>query len=198
MLGYGVGPKDIHFVISSGAQKVPITQKITAALKNLGYVVNLVTPEKEAQLAFKSVMPAAYENRAFVVDIGSGNTKVSWMEGGAVKGIETHGSKYYQTASLTDDVVYKDVRQKVNNIPADKRNACFIIGGVPFELAKEIRNGKERFTVLNAPTAYSPKEAKTKAGVNIYKAIADATGTKQFVFDWDANYTIGFLLNLPH
>jgi hypothetical protein len=33
--------------------------------------------------------------------------------------------------------------------------------------------------------------------VNIYKAIKDATGTDQFVFDWDANFTIGFLLDLP-
>lgn len=34
------------------------------------------------------------------------------------------------------------------------------------------------------------------AGLNIYKAIADATGTDTFVFDWDANFTIGFLLGL--
>ena len=35
-----------------------------------------------------------------------------------------------------------------------------------------------------------------KAGLNIYKAILDATGVKQVVFDWDANFTIGFLLGL--
>jgi hypothetical protein len=64
-------------------------------------------------------------------------------------------------------------------------------------MAKEVRNGKERYTVLNAPQAYKLENAKSKAGINIYKAIADATGTTQFVFDWDANFTIGFLLGLP-
>ena len=51
--------------------------------------------------------------------------------------------------------------------------------------------------VLSAPAAYKLENAKSKAGINIYKAIADATGTNQFVFDWDANFTIGFLLSLP-
>jgi hypothetical protein len=35
-----------------------------------------------------------------------------------------------------------------------------------------------------------------EAGLNIYKAIEDATKTDTFVFDWDANFTIGFLLGL--
>ena len=67
---------------------------------------------------------------------------------------------------------------------------------MPYELAKQHRNGKERFTLLKAPGAYTPDGAKQKAGINIYKAVADATGCQQFVFDWDANFTIGFLLNL--
>ena len=43
MLQYGVSSKDIHFVISSGAQKVDITAKIMSYLKNMGYVTNPVT-----------------------------------------------------------------------------------------------------------------------------------------------------------
>ena len=57
MLGYGVGPKDIHFVVSSGARKVDVTSKISALLKGMGYYVNEVTPEQEAKLALKSVPP---------------------------------------------------------------------------------------------------------------------------------------------
>jgi hypothetical protein len=196
MLDYGVSGKEIHFVVSSGAAKAEVTQKITKALKSLNYVVNQVTPEQEGQLGLKSVLPAEYDNKAFVVDIGSGNTKISWIEGGKSKSVESYGAKYFQDG--TDDTkVYQEVSAKSKEIPADLRKTCFIIGGVPFEMAKEVRKGKERYTVLSAPLAYSKlTNAKSKAGVNIYKAVTDATGCNQFVFDWDSNFTIGFLLSL--
>jgi hypothetical protein len=88
------------------------------------------------------------------------------------------------------------VKALAEKIPSANRKTAFIIGGVPFELAKQVRKDKERYTVLNAPSAYKSGEAKTKAGVNIYKAIADGTSCDQFVFDWDANFTIGYLLTL--
>ncbi|MBK9338504.1 MAG: hypothetical protein IPM98_19010 [Lewinellaceae bacterium] len=195
MLAYGVGPKNIHFVISSGAKKIPVTSKISNALKDMGYFVNEVTPEQEAKLALRSCLPSSYANRAFVVDIGSGNTKVSWMSGSAPTGIELPGAKYRQN-SLSDDAVYREVSAKAKQVPANLRSTCFIIGGVPFELAKQTRNGKERYTVLKAPGDYKGEGDKQQGGLNIYKSIADATGCRQFVFDWDANFTIGFLLNL--
>lgn len=197
MLAFGVSPREIHFVVSSGAQKVDITNKIMGYLKNMGYVVNTVTPEKEGQLGYTSVMPQGYEKDAFVVDIGSGNTKIAWMENGALKSLETYGSKYFQN-NITDDVAYSASRGKAAQVPPSLRKTCFIIGGVPFELAKQVRNEKERFTILNAPDKYAPKDARGKSGINIYKAIADATDCQQFVFDWDANFTIGFLLGLPN
>jgi len=192
MLAFGVGPKDIHFVISSGARKEESAQKISATLKKMGYYVNEVTPQQEAQLALKSVLPREYNSKAFVVDIGSGNTKISWVPGGA---LEAPGAKYFQN-NMSDNAVYQDVLAKAKQIPSNLRETCFIIGGVPYELAKQTRNGKERYTVLKAPGDYKADGAKQIAGLNIYKAVADATGCKQFVFDWDANFTIGFLLNL--
>ncbi|HMX39010.1 MAG TPA: hypothetical protein PKD78_01740 [Saprospiraceae bacterium] len=192
MLGFGVGAKDIHFVISSGAKKIDITQKISAELKRMGYFVNDVTPQQEAQYALKAALPKAYTNRAFVVDIGSGNTKISWLPGGALEG---PGAKYFQN-NQTDGDVYQQTKALANQVPNNLRATCFIIGGVPYELAKQTRNGKERYTVLKAPSAYTADGAKQKAGLNILSAIADATGCKQFVFDWDANFTIGFLLGM--
>ncbi len=192
MLAYGVGPKDIHFVISSGAKKVPVTSQIASMLKGMNYYVNEVTPEQEAKLALKSVLPSSYNNKAFVIDIGSGNTKISWLPNGA---IEASGAKYFQN-NVSDETVYSEVKGKASQVPANLRSTCFIIGGVPYELAKQSRSGKERYTVLKAPAAYTADGAKQKAGLNIYAAIADATGCKQFVFDWDANFTIGFLLSL--
>ncbi|AQG79528.1 hypothetical protein [Spirosoma montaniterrae] len=195
MLDFGVGGRDIQFVVSSGAVKAEGTQKIIKALKSLNYVVNTVTPEQEGSLGLRAVLPADYADNSFVVDIGSGNTKISWKENGQTKAVETHGSKYFQNG-MSDETVASEVGAKAKQVPTSHRKTCFIIGGVPFELAKAVRNGKERYTVLDAPSAYKLENAKSKAGLNIYKAIADATGCDQFVFDWDANFTIGYLLTL--
>ncbi|MGF7028022.1 MULTISPECIES: hypothetical protein [Sphingobacterium] len=194
MLDKGVKSKNIHFVISSGAQKEPKTSVISAELRKMGFVVNLVTAEQEGKLALKSVLPKAYEDNSFVVDIGSGNTKISWIDGDT-KSVEAPGAKYYEK-DLKDDAVYTEVKKLGEKIPSNKREVCFIIGGVPFELASQTRQGEERFTVLNDPASYKTDKVKTKSGVNIYKAIKDATNCDTFVFDWDANFTIGFLLSL--
>lgn len=198
MLNFGVSGKDIHFVTSSGASKEEAVKKISAGLKTLGYVVNPVTAELEGQLAFKSTMPKAYEEDAFVVDIGSSNTKISWLENGQIKSLEGPGSKYFQRGQ-TDEAVYNQVSALASKIPENRRLVCFIIGGAAFEMAKTHRNAKERYTVLKAPDDYADvKEQKTKSGINIYKAIRAATNTETFVFDWDSNFTIGFLLTLPN
>jgi hypothetical protein len=196
MFDYGVKPKDIHFVVSSGAAKEPAVLKISEALKALKYVVNIVTPEQEGKYALRCVLPDPYRSEAFVVDMGSGNTKISWTDAaGKLKALETHGAKYTQRGT-PDAQVYNDVSTIIGQVPAANRKICFIIGGVPYELAKQDRNGKERFTTLRQPKQYEAKGDKVKAGLNIYQAIADKTGCQTYVFDWDANFTIGFLLLL--
>jgi hypothetical protein len=197
MLDYGVSGRDIHFVVSSGALKAESTGKIVKALKGLNYVVNTVTPEKEGMLGLRSVLPASYADRAFVVDIGSGNTKISWLDGNQPKSVETYGAKYFEK-NIPDATVATEVKTKASQVPTDLRATCFIIGGVPFELAKKVRKGKERYTVLDAASTYQLDNAKSKAGLNIYQSVAEATSCKQFVFDWDANFTIGYLLTLPN
>jgi hypothetical protein len=195
MIDRGVSGKNIHFVVSSGAQKADVTQKIIKVLKDMGYMVNTVTPELEGTLGLKCTLPQPYVDKGFFTDIGSGNTKIAWSEGGYIKTLETYGAKYYENGTNAD-AVYEEVGAKAKQIPTTKREICFIIGGVPYDLAKEVRKGDERYTVLKPAEAYKLDKAKSKAGGNIYKAIADATGCKQFVFDWDANFTIGFLLGL--
>jgi hypothetical protein len=69
---------------------------------------------------------------------------------------------------------------------------------VPYELAKAVRQGQEQYTVLKAPDGYAQLDgAKLKAGLTIYRALAAATGCQQFVFGWDTNFTIGYLLAQP-
>ncbi|MEO6456291.1 MAG: hypothetical protein ABIN97_19600 [Ginsengibacter sp.] len=196
MFDKGVSNRNMHFVISSGAQKEPKTTIIANELKKMGFVVNLVTPAQEGKFALKATIPPSFRDNSFLTDIGSGNTKISWEEGDGLKSLEVPGAKYFEKGR-TDDEVYAEVKQKLAAIPEGKRNVCFILGGVPFTLAKQHRNGEERYTVLNLPGSYKVADKKMGAGLNIYKAIADATKCDTFVFDWDANFTIGFLLSLP-
>jgi hypothetical protein len=196
MFDKGVSKNNMHFVISSGAQKEPKTTLIANELKKMGYVVNTVTAAQEGKFALKATIPPKFADNSFLVDIGSGNTKVSWEEGGNLKSLELPGAKYYEKNTADEDV-YSQVKREVSKIPEGKRNVCFILGGVPFTLAKQSRNGEERYTVLNEPSSYKPADKKMASGLNIYKAIEDGTKTDTFVFDWDANFTIGFLLSLP-
>ena len=196
MLDYGVAGKDIHFVVSSGALKVAATHRIAKELTRMGYVVNRMTSEKEAALGLSVAMPPPFGDRAFVVDMGSGGTEISWLADGKPKSVNTFGSKYFEYG-IADDAVAADVKAKAQAVPAKLRKTCFIIGGVPYEMAKQVRQGQERYTVLSAANAYHFDKAKTQAGLVIYQALTEATGCKQFIFDWDANFTIGYLLSLP-
>jgi hypothetical protein len=196
MFEKGVSSKNMHFVISSGAQKEPKTMQISNELKKMGFVVNNVTAEQEGKYALRATVPPNFIDNSFLVDIGSGNTKISWTEGDNRRSLEVEGSKYYADGK-SDAVVYDAVKSQVAKIPEAKRNVCFIIGGVPFTLAKQHRSGEERFTVLKAPADYKGSDKKMASGINIYKAIQDGTKCDTFVFDWDANFTIGFLLSLP-
>lgn len=195
MFDKGVSNRNMHFVISSGAQKEPKTTTISNELKKMGFVVNNVTAAQEAKFALKATLPPSFADNSFMVDIGSGNTKISWEEGGSLKALELPGAKYYEKETKDDDV-YNEVKNGVSKIPEGKRNVGFILGGVPYTLAKQHRKGEERYTVLKAPGDYKAVDKKMGAGLNIYKGIVDATNADTFVFDWDANFTIGFLLSL--
>lgn len=197
MIDYGVNGRNIYFVVSSGAAEASGTQNIVKNLRALNYVVHVVTPEQEGEFGLRATLPPAYAGKAFFVDMGSANTKIAWPKDDKATVLNTYGSKYYQT-NATEANVASDVADKAQLVPTDHRQTCFIIGGVPFELAKSLRQGKEPYTVLHAPEGYPELEgAKLKAGLTIYRALAAATGCQQFVFDWNANFTIGYLLQTP-
>ena len=197
MLDFGVPGRDIHFVVSSGAAMAEVTRRIVKGLEALKYKVTTVTPEQEGVLGLRAAMPLAFADKAFVLDMGSGNTKISWMDGKLPRTNSTYGAKYYEKG-LDDAAVATEVKAKAGQVPNGLSKTCFIIGGVPYELAKAVRQGQEPFTVLRAADAYPQLSgAKIKSGLNIYKAVADATGCQQFVFGYDTNFTIGYLMSLP-
>ena len=196
MLDFGVPGRDIHFVVSSGAALAENTRRIVKGLEALRYVVTTVTPEREGALGLRAAMPADYASKGFVFDMGSANSKISWYVNGQPRSDDTYGSKYYEK-NVDDAVVAAAVKTKAAQVPAKLRATCFIIGGVPYELAKAVRQGQEPYTVLKAPTDYPQLSgAKIKSGLNIYQALVEATGCQQFVFGYDTNFTIGYLLSL--
>lgn len=198
MIEFGVSTKNIHFVMSSGAKMSEIAKLVTPKLKSLGYNIYEVNPEEEGIYALKSVLPQQFKDKAFVVDIGSGNTKISYFQGDSIIVKETYGSKYFQK-SIPDTEVYKNVKSIAELIPKQNKEICFILGGVPYHMATNLRKGDERFTILATEikeytALVKDKGKKVESGLNIFKAIADETGCKKYIFDWDANFTIGFLL----
>jgi hypothetical protein len=196
MLDFGVAGRDIHFVVSSGAALAENTKRIVKGLEALKFVVTVVTPEREGALGLRAALPPAYADKGFMFDMGSANSKIAWYSKGQPRVQDTFGSKYYEK-NVDDATVAAEVKAKVAQVPANLRNTCFIIGGVPYELAKAVRQGQEQYTVLKAPNEYPQLSgAKIKSGLNIYQALAEATGCKQFVFGYDTNFTIGYLLSL--
>lgn len=192
----GVAGRNAHFVMSSGALKNPKTKLISKSIKEMGYVVNEVTAAEEGKYALRALLPTEYIYNSFTVDIGSGNTKISWYEGTALKSIECSGAKYYQIGKMDNDV-YNEIVTAVKQVPSANRAHCFIIGGVPHTLAEQSRNGEERYTQLKNPDMYSAgDDVKLKSGLNIYRGLQEGSGCNTFIFDWDANFTIGFLLTL--
>lgn len=192
---FGVKGKDIQFVMSSGAKMNPNTYKVKAALGDLGYVINAVTAEQEGKYSLLSAQPQSFVDKSFVVDIGSGNTKITWRENGQLKSVESFGAKYFEKG-ISDATVAADIAAKIKQVPQNLRQTCFIIGGVPFKLANEVREGKERYTTLAAPNKYDGKgDQKRISGLNIYNAIVQSSGTQTMVFDWESNFTIGYLIN---
>lgn len=196
---FGLSKKDIHFVVSSGAAKEEITEIISKELNNIGYDVNTFSIKEEGEYALKAIIPKNYINNSFVVDIGSGNTIISYFNSkGEPVTLETHGAKYYQKGIENDDV-FKDVKKVIAKVPMQNRVHCFVIGGVPYLLAKNIRKKEERYTILskgkkNLFKLEKKEIKKVKCGFEIYEAIHQEANPDNIIFEWDANFSIGFLL----
>ena len=195
MFDNAVRKNDVHFVISSGAQKSGKVKSILAELQKQGFIIHIIAPDEEARYGLLAAVPPSFHDKSFMVDIGSGNTKIAWAAGPDIHTSEAPGSKYYET-KLDNSIVYHDVKQKIAAIPINQQKVCFILGGIPYLMANLHRNGEERYTVLYNYRNYNSANKRAASGLNIYKAVADGSKSDMFVFDWDANFSIGYLLSL--
>lgn len=196
MLSYNVNGKDIHFVVSSTARKNERVSLISSILDSIGYVVNSVNADEEGKYALIAALPEEFQDNGFVVDIGSGNTKIAWMENGTIRTTATYGAKYY-AEDIDDKAVAEDVFSKLKMLPKSSKKYCFIIGGIPYQLAKPYIKDNERHTKLKSPDTYEiGEDKKFNGGLNIYRTIYNDIDTEVIVFDTEANFSIGFLLNI--
>lgn len=193
----GVNSYDIHFVVSSGAASQYSTAKIISIIEKMGYIVNMVSAEKEGQLAFRSVVPDSRKNETLVIDVGSSNTKISWLEKKEIISISTHGSKYFKN-NISDTIVCKDLNEIASMMPESRTKSVYLIGGMPYKYAKQTRHESERYTKLDPIVSYTPKDEKERCGALILKKLQDAGRIEEYIFDWDSNFAIGFLLELPY
>ncbi len=194
---FGVSDENKYFVISSGAIKNEKVQKVASLIKKSGYNLSIVTPEEEGEYALKSILPYTFKKEAFVVDIGSGNTKITWIENDKMVSLESYGARYKQK-KISDAEAFQDVIEKSKKVPQSKRKLCFIMGGIPYEMAKIDRERQQRYTVLKTVDAYYFDDERLRSGLNLYNGIRVATGCDRFVFDWDSNFSIGFLLSIKY
>lgn len=198
LIDLGLDSENIHFVVSSGAAKENITKVIAKELENLEHTVNIVTPKEEAEYGLISMLPENYKLNSFAVDIGSGNTKISYLDTVTKEKIisfDTHGAKYYQKG--TEDVlVYNEVKEIASKIPNTNKEFCFIMGGVPNQMVNTIYKNVKKYTVLSANCKeYSDvKGKKISSGINIFKAINEGAKANQYIYSDDGNFAIGYLL----
>lgn len=193
-LDAGVSSEHIHFIVSSTAIKDKEVLEIIPILEETGYQINRISEEEEARYSYLATMPKGWQNDGYVVDIGSGNTKISWISEGKIQSSTTYGSKY-NLLELSEEEILADISEKIQDVPTSLRQKCFLIGGAPYKIAKAFNEYTDRYTVLKNLDEYEfTDDQKAQNGIMILKTIQTQTQTSEFIFDWNSNFSIGFLI----
>ncbi|WP_420318874.1 hypothetical protein [Ekhidna sp.] len=191
---FGVSPDDIYMVVSSSVIEDNI-EDLRNRVQYLNIPVISVTPENEARYAMIATIPKEFIDESFMVDVGSGNTKLAWVNDADTSTIEIHGSKYF-LGDVRDTTVFREVRDALLDVPFENRNLCFMLGGIIYEFVKaEIDNEQNRYYVLKPPSTYPTNNEKLKAGNVIYSALY-VEPTYSYIFDRESNFSIGYLVSL--
>ena len=149
----GVPDKNIFVIASSAISSVNNKENLSDKIKELtGYSTNFLTVNEEVLYNIAGVLPGRYYYNSIVIDIGSGNTKIGYLEKVSdsfnVKSFEIP----YGSVSLTEEVKKRgDFNKGLNEIlnkevipilkkesqknPAYlNRNNVFILGGAVWAL----------------------------------------------------------------
>ena len=194
ILSSGVARNNLHIVASSSAMDNSKFNWLKDEINNLELTLTSVDAEQEARFALMAAVPAEFVRESFLVDMGSGNTKLSWTNGKDTTTIETFGSKYY-VDEVQDSTAFRKVRDALLQIPEANRNLCFMLGGMPFEFASESGPKNGRYTILNPPSALANNSERKNAGIILYNALF-LEPTYSYIFDWDSNFSVGYLMSI--
>lgn len=190
----GVKNKNIYILASSSAVKADILSEIEKGLMSRNLTIHSIDVKREAKYALLATIPREFISESFLVDIGSGNSKLSWIDNEDTLSIEIHGSKYF-LGDIQDTTVFREVRDALLEVPEEKRHLCFMLGGMIYEFLKdEIETSDNRYYVLEQPSAYPSDNEKMRAGNVIYNALY-LEPTYSYIFDSQSNFSIGFLLD---
>ncbi len=194
MIEFGVAANDINLVASSSALRDRRVVEIADGLRRLNIGLITVSAEQEGNYALLATVPKEFTNYSFMVDIGSGNTKISWIEGREAKSVETYGSLYLESG-ISDQEARIGIKEALASVPDANRSLCFMVGKIPFLLASATNNRNKRYTILESPEAYDFDGEQEQAGLNLYDALWQES-TVSYIFDWDSNFSIGVLMNV--
>lgn len=191
----GVSNENIHILASSSAIKSNIIDELKTKLLDYNLSIRYITAEDEGYYALTATIPQEFVNESFLVDIGSGNTKLSWIEEDDTLSIDIHGSKYF-LGDVHDTTVFREVRDAILEIPEKNRNLCFMLGGMIYEFEKDmVEQSNKRYFILKSPSDYPTNNEKLKAANIIYNALY-LEPTYSYIFDSQSTFSIGYLLDL--
>jgi hypothetical protein len=194
IISRGVSQKDIHLLASSSVIKTEYVADLNNRLKSSNLKIKSITADLEAQYALMATIPQEFIEESFLVDIGSGNTKISWVQNTDTSSIEIHGSKYF-LGDVQDTTVFREVRDAVLEVPEKNRNLCFVLGGMIYEFVKdEIDSSNKRYFILSPPDTYPMDNEKLRAAYVIYNALY-LQPTYSYIFDSESNFSIGYLIS---
>lgn len=191
----GIPERNIAIVMSSSAIQSQIAKDFIVDLsRRFSIMTKIVTEIEEGQFAYRAVIPREFQEEAFIVDIGSGNTKISWLENGEIVSVDGPGSRYHLD-NLTDAHITSQFAAMTASVPVESRTYCFLIGGAAFEISSSTDKYNERYTVLDSLSSYDLPSKRAQGGLAILKGIEQGTGTSNFIFDWESNFGIGYILS---
>lgn len=194
---YGIDWNNIHFVMSSSLDENKDNYlALRKASKELGINIQTVTPQQEGNYGLLATVPQHDYINAFFIDIGSGTTKIAWFERGKVKTKSTLG------ALEQNDNYFLEINHQINDIialiPIQRFEACYVIGGVVRNLTKDHPDQQERIVVLDRLEKYQNNTQGSiylDNGYHILSTIQKASNCQYMMFDTDANFGIGYILN---
>ncbi|WP_353684560.1 tetratricopeptide repeat protein [Thermodesulfovibrio sp. 3907-1M] len=163
---YGVDEKNIFIAASSALVNVKNRDELSEKIKKLvGKDVFFITKQDEVFYNILGAVPQKFHSKALVIDIGSGNTKIGYIEGSQADSrivsieipygtvsftelIQKDASTQKQMAQVAEKLIQKEVSQSLYRESQRKpalrnRNPVFMVGGIVWAMVTMLHPEKQ-------------------------------------------------------